>query len=123
ALVVHRDSANCNRKILPSPDISFSLRALPPKLQNPPIWYAPSVRCQHHHHQQRATEKKQGTATVMRKPDSEEEDAGKQSPTATEDGEGDGPVDCGLEDALAVVVSSLDDYRGQFLSYNYCEQS
>ncbi|XP_035013111.2 rho family-interacting cell polarization regulator 1 isoform X1 [Hippoglossus stenolepis] len=36
--------------------------------------------------------------------------------------EGDGPVDCGLEDALAVVVSSLDDYRGQFPELQLLEQ-
>uniref|UniRef100_A0A3B4WDN3 RHO family interacting cell polarization regulator 1 n=1 Tax=Seriola lalandi dorsalis TaxID=1841481 RepID=A0A3B4WDN3_SERLL len=38
-------------------------------------------------------------------------------PGAAADGlsrEDDGPVDCGLEDALGAVVSSLDDYRGQF---------
>ncbi|XP_069383941.1 rho family-interacting cell polarization regulator 1 isoform X10 [Paralichthys olivaceus] len=37
-------------------------------------------------------------------------------------GDGDGPVDCGLEDALAVVVSSLDDYRGQFPELQLLEQ-
>uniref|UniRef100_A0A4W6BJA9 RHO family interacting cell polarization regulator 1 n=1 Tax=Lates calcarifer TaxID=8187 RepID=A0A4W6BJA9_LATCA len=36
--------------------------------------------------------------------------------------EGDGPVDCGLEDALGVVVSSLDDYRGQFPELQLLEQ-
>lgn len=29
-------------------------------------------------------------------------------------GGADGPVDCGLDEALGAVVSSLDDYRGQF---------
>ncbi|XP_074487708.1 rho family-interacting cell polarization regulator 1 isoform X1 [Sebastes fasciatus] len=37
-------------------------------------------------------------------------------------GEGDGPVDSGLEDALAAVVSSLDDYRGQFPELQLLEQ-
>ncbi|XP_068579102.1 rho family-interacting cell polarization regulator 1-like isoform X1 [Cebidichthys violaceus] len=36
--------------------------------------------------------------------------------------EGDGPVDSGLEDALAAVVSSLDDYRGQFPELQILEQ-
>lgn len=33
-----------------------------------------------------------------------------------------GPVDSGLEDALAAVVSSLDDYRGQFPELQLLEQ-
>uniref|UniRef100_UPI0037E78E9E rho family-interacting cell polarization regulator 1 n=1 Tax=Semicossyphus pulcher TaxID=241346 RepID=UPI0037E78E9E len=37
-------------------------------------------------------------------------------------GEGDGPVDSGVEDALAAVVSSLDDYRGQFPELQILEQ-
>ncbi|XP_034389892.1 rho family-interacting cell polarization regulator 1-like isoform X2 [Cyclopterus lumpus] len=37
-------------------------------------------------------------------------------------GEGDGLVDSGLEDALAAVVSSLDDYRGQFPELQLLEQ-
>ncbi|KAK9517324.1 hypothetical protein VZT92_025206 [Zoarces viviparus] len=36
--------------------------------------------------------------------------------------EGDDPVDSGLEDALAAVVSSLDDYRGQFPELQLLEQ-
>ncbi|XP_070827679.1 rho family-interacting cell polarization regulator 1 isoform X1 [Chaetodon trifascialis] len=36
--------------------------------------------------------------------------------------EGDGPVDTGLEDALGAVVSSLDDYRGQFPELQLLEQ-
>ncbi|KAG7521509.1 rho family-interacting cell polarization regulator 1 isoform X1 [Solea senegalensis] len=32
------------------------------------------------------------------------------------------PVDCGLEDALGAVVSSLDDYRGQFPELQHLEQ-
>ncbi|XP_040894213.1 rho family-interacting cell polarization regulator 1 isoform X2 [Toxotes jaculatrix] len=36
--------------------------------------------------------------------------------------EGDGPVDCGLEDALGSVVSTLDDYRGQFPELQLLEQ-
>ncbi|XP_044049146.1 rho family-interacting cell polarization regulator 1 isoform X2 [Siniperca chuatsi] len=34
----------------------------------------------------------------------------------------DGPVDSGLEDALGAVVSSLDDYRGQFPELQLLEQ-
>lgn len=34
----------------------------------------------------------------------------------------DRPVDCGLEDALGAVVSSLDDYRGQFPELQLLEQ-
>ncbi|XP_051239100.1 rho family-interacting cell polarization regulator 1 isoform X2 [Dicentrarchus labrax] len=37
-------------------------------------------------------------------------------------GDGDGPVDSGLEDALGAVVSSLDDYRGQFPELQLLEQ-
>ncbi|XP_070763464.1 rho family-interacting cell polarization regulator 1 [Enoplosus armatus] len=37
-------------------------------------------------------------------------------------GVGDGPVDSGLEDALGAVVSSLDDYRGQFPELQLLEQ-
>ncbi|XP_041650938.1 rho family-interacting cell polarization regulator 1 isoform X2 [Cheilinus undulatus] len=37
-------------------------------------------------------------------------------------GEGDGPVDSGLEEALGAVVSSLDDYRGQFPELQILEQ-
>lgn len=37
-------------------------------------------------------------------------------------GEGDGPVDCGLEEALSAVVSSMDDYRGQFPELQILEQ-
>ncbi|TNN38896.1 Protein FAM65A [Liparis tanakae] len=37
-------------------------------------------------------------------------------------GEGDGPVDSGLEDALTAVVSSMDDYRGQFPELQLLEQ-
>uniref|UniRef100_A0A8D3DPS9 RHO family interacting cell polarization regulator 1 n=1 Tax=Scophthalmus maximus TaxID=52904 RepID=A0A8D3DPS9_SCOMX len=36
--------------------------------------------------------------------------------------EGDGPVDSGLEDALGAVISSLDDYRGQFPELQFLEQ-
>ncbi|TKS74019.1 Rho family-interacting cell polarization regulator 1 [Collichthys lucidus] len=36
--------------------------------------------------------------------------------------EGGGPVDSGLEDALGTVVSSLDDYRGQFPELQLLEQ-
>ncbi len=36
--------------------------------------------------------------------------------------EGDDLVDCGLEDALGAVVSSLDDYRGQFPELQLLEQ-
>lgn len=36
--------------------------------------------------------------------------------------ESDGPGDSGLEDALGVVVSSLDDYRGQFPELQLLEQ-
>ncbi|XP_045892469.1 rho family-interacting cell polarization regulator 1 isoform X1 [Micropterus dolomieu] len=36
--------------------------------------------------------------------------------------ESDGPVDSGLEDALGAVVSSLDDYRGQFPELQQLEQ-
>ncbi|XP_076589432.1 rho family-interacting cell polarization regulator 1 isoform X2 [Chaetodon auriga] len=36
--------------------------------------------------------------------------------------EGDGPIDTGLEDALGAVVSSLDDYRGQFPELQLLEQ-
>ncbi|XP_042370762.1 rho family-interacting cell polarization regulator 1-like, partial [Plectropomus leopardus] len=36
--------------------------------------------------------------------------------------QGDGPVDSGLEDALAALVSSLDDYRGQFPELQLLEQ-
>ncbi|XP_029289008.1 LOW QUALITY PROTEIN: rho family-interacting cell polarization regulator 1 [Cottoperca gobio] len=36
--------------------------------------------------------------------------------------EGDSPVDSGLEDALSAVVSSLDDYRGQFPELQILEQ-
>ncbi|XP_056272588.1 rho family-interacting cell polarization regulator 2-like isoform X2 [Pseudoliparis swirei] len=37
-------------------------------------------------------------------------------------GEGDGLVDSGLEDALTAVVSSMDDYRGQFPELQLLEQ-
>ncbi|XP_074534121.1 rho family-interacting cell polarization regulator 1 isoform X2 [Halichoeres trimaculatus] len=37
-------------------------------------------------------------------------------------GEGDGPVDSGLEEALSAVVSSMDDYRGQFPELQILEQ-
>ncbi|CAJ1057321.1 rho family-interacting cell polarization regulator 1 isoform X1 [Xyrichtys novacula] len=37
-------------------------------------------------------------------------------------GEGDGPVDSGLEEALTAVVSSMDDYRGQFPELQMLEQ-
>lgn len=37
-------------------------------------------------------------------------------------GDDDGPVDSGLEDALGSVVSSLDDYRGQFPELQLLEQ-
>ncbi|XP_034542122.1 rho family-interacting cell polarization regulator 1 isoform X2 [Notolabrus celidotus] len=36
--------------------------------------------------------------------------------------EGDGPVDSGLEEALSAVVSSMDDYRGQFPELQIMEQ-
>lgn len=36
--------------------------------------------------------------------------------------EGGGPVDSGLEDALVAVISSLDDYRGQFPELQLLEQ-
>lgn len=36
--------------------------------------------------------------------------------------EGNGPMDSGLEDALTAVVSSLDDYRGQFPELQLLEQ-
>lgn len=36
--------------------------------------------------------------------------------------DGDGPVDSALEDALGAVVSSLDDYRGQFPELQLLEQ-
>ncbi|KAF0040466.1 hypothetical protein F2P81_006364 [Scophthalmus maximus] len=36
--------------------------------------------------------------------------------------EGGGPVDSGLEDALGAVISSLDDYRGQFPELQFLEQ-
>ncbi|KAL3062094.1 hypothetical protein OYC64_010078 [Pagothenia borchgrevinki] len=48
----------------------------------------------------------------------EEETPGAESPSR---GSG-GPVDSGLEDALTAVVSSLDDYRGQFPELQLLEQ-
>ncbi|XP_010787593.1 protein FAM65A-like, partial [Notothenia coriiceps] len=48
----------------------------------------------------------------------EEETLGAESPSG---GSG-GPVDSGLEDALTAVVSSLDDYRGQFPELQLLEQ-
>ncbi|XP_071371601.1 rho family-interacting cell polarization regulator 1-like, partial [Centroberyx affinis] len=36
--------------------------------------------------------------------------------------EGEGPVDSGVEDALGAVISSLDDYRGQFPELQLLEQ-
>ncbi|XP_053283610.1 rho family-interacting cell polarization regulator 1 isoform X2 [Pleuronectes platessa] len=72
----------------PPPDISFSLRDS--SSQAPKSTYmvcsVSEVANTTHHQTESNREEDKGTATVMRKPDSEEEDAGKQSPTATEDG-------------------------------------
>ncbi|XP_037308457.2 rho family-interacting cell polarization regulator 1-like [Pungitius pungitius] len=50
----------------------------------------------------------------------EEEKSGAGADCLSE--EGDGPVDSGLEDALVAVISSLDDYRGQFPELQLLEQ-
>ncbi|KAM7396097.1 hypothetical protein PAMP_019166 [Pampus punctatissimus] len=55
---------------------------------------------------------------VARRVSVEEEHAGADSLST----EGDKPMDSGLEDAMGAVVSSLDDYRGQFPELQLLEQ-
>uniref|UniRef100_UPI003AAED331 rho family-interacting cell polarization regulator 1 n=1 Tax=Centroberyx gerrardi TaxID=166262 RepID=UPI003AAED331 len=50
----------------------------------------------------------------------EEETSGATVDSASREGEG--PVDSGVEDALGAVISSLDDYRGQFPELQLLEQ-
>ncbi|XP_075932556.1 rho family-interacting cell polarization regulator 1-like isoform X2 [Anarhichas minor] len=59
-------------------------------------------------------------AYVARRVSVEEETPGEGADCISR--EGDDPVDSGLEDALAAVVSSLDDYRGQFPELQLLEQ-
>lgn len=70
-----------------------------------------------HLHLECSTLPESGDVTYVARRVSVEEDM----PGAGAD-ERDGPVDSGLEEALGAVVSSLDDYRGQFPELQLLEQ-
>ncbi|CAL8263721.1 unnamed protein product [Merluccius merluccius] len=64
-----------------------------------------------------------GTFLAHRVPlDPEKRAGGGASGEEEEEGEGEGLVDSGVEEALEMVVSSLDDYRGQFPELQLLEQ-